>query len=466
MMSVDSNLLAGSQIHIPDELVKFLKQDTYSLLIKGYAGTGKTTLALSLLREMKIDKNCLYISTRISPDQLFQYHPWLGEIFALPTKSTPTDPPEAITNQPTIIDARLDEPSSLFERITNELMDVKAPTIVLDTWDAISYFMDKDALMNNARVLQTWMERAGAKLIFVSESPEDKTFDFLVDGMIELKLRHHNERRIREMFLSKLRGIRINRSSYLFSVNHGIFHSYERHNPSDFLRHAHLLIPGKKNKNELTVEYVSSGYNEFDELLDGGLPHGSVTAIELEPNVSAKIVLAFLGKIFANFVDNHDILVLQSLGNSGIDIMEKHLKSKRISHDLVNIFRFAHHSDAKKIDKSIVEQIEETITALKKKFPEKRLLTMISSDITEEMKSKHELSSFLSFIKNNSTISIFTSRSSENSPHHFPHHSDIHIRITDINGTTLIQPEIPWSHLYAMVLRHGKERQIDLDPIV
>jgi hypothetical protein len=126
----------------------------------------------------------------------------------------------------------------------------------------------------------------------------------------------------------------------------------------------------------------------------------------------------------------------------------------------------SHHSNAEKIDKNILEQITDTIVTLKKKFPEKRILTMISSDITEGIKSKHELNSFLSFIKNNSTISIFVSRLSENDPRHLLQHSDIHLRITDINGTIFIQPEIPWSHLYAMVLRHDKENQIDLDPVV
>ena len=34
---------------------------------------------------------------------------------------------------PNFEDARLDEPESLFERITNELMDIKSPIIVIDT---------------------------------------------------------------------------------------------------------------------------------------------------------------------------------------------------------------------------------------------------------------------------------------------------------------------------------------------
>ena len=60
--------------NIPIELKQFLQQDTYSLLIKGHAGTGKTTLALTILREQDVNMNCLYISTRISPEKLFQYY--------------------------------------------------------------------------------------------------------------------------------------------------------------------------------------------------------------------------------------------------------------------------------------------------------------------------------------------------------------------------------------------------------
>jgi predicted ATP-dependent serine protease len=60
---------------IPSELMQFVKHDTYSLLIKGYAGTGKTTLSLTILRVLNIKSNFFYISTRISPRQIFIYDP-------------------------------------------------------------------------------------------------------------------------------------------------------------------------------------------------------------------------------------------------------------------------------------------------------------------------------------------------------------------------------------------------------
>ena len=59
-------------IWMPDELLQFIKRGTYSLLIKGFAGTGKTTLALTILRALESKNNFFYISTRISPKQLFE----------------------------------------------------------------------------------------------------------------------------------------------------------------------------------------------------------------------------------------------------------------------------------------------------------------------------------------------------------------------------------------------------------
>jgi archaellum biogenesis ATPase FlaH len=167
--------------NIPSEIMEFVKRDTYSLLIKGNAGTGKTTLALTILRALNIQKDFQYISTRVSPNQMYQYYPWLEQFFEINKKPQASDIIENNTETLPFIDARLDEPSSLFERLTDQLMDNKAPMIIIDSWDTIGYFMDREALMNNARVLQTWRERAKAKMIFISEDPSVLTFDYLAD---------------------------------------------------------------------------------------------------------------------------------------------------------------------------------------------------------------------------------------------------------------------------------------------
>src|SRR5689334_5114392 len=275
-------------VHIPYELMQFVQRNTYSLLIKGYAGTGKTTLSLTILRALKIKSNFFYISTRISPKQLFLYYPWLDKFVGRPKVSEPNELSGRDYNLSSFEDARLDEPESLFERITNQLMDVKAPIIIIDSWDAIASFMDKEARLNNERVLQTWRERAGAKLIFISENPSDTTLDFLVDGIVELNQKLHDGVRIREVSLTKLRGIQIKKPSYIYTLYKGIFQSYNPYDPRDFMfsdsynfnNNNNYLNRMQRQRRGSTLhdpslmrdDYVPSGYEQLDEALGGGFP--------------------------------------------------------------------------------------------------------------------------------------------------------------------------------------------------
>ena len=199
--------------HLPNEILKFVKNDSYSLLVKGKPGTGKTTFALTLMDNLNHDSNYFYISTRLSIKQLLFFFPWINKFTSINDSKY----------EYKFEDARLDEPESLFERITNQLMDVKSPIIIIDTWDAIASFMDKESRLNNERVLQIWRERAGAKLIFLSESCETTLLDSIVDGVITLKNEFKQPNQYRKLFINKLRGISINCSKYYFSLSDGFF---------------------------------------------------------------------------------------------------------------------------------------------------------------------------------------------------------------------------------------------------
>src|SRR5215204_520062 len=255
-------------INIPSELMHFVKKDTYSLVIKGAAGTGKTTLSLTILKALDIKSNFFYICTRVSPRQLSISYPWISKYMDNQKERT-SGPPMMETDVPiNFEDARLDEPESLFERITNELMDVKAPLIIIDSWDAVASFMDREARLNNERVLQTWRERAGAKLIFVNEDPADTSLDFVVDGIVELKQSYYNNVKMRQIFLQKLRGTRIKRPSYLYTLENSIFHSFAPYQPIK-------LEPRRRGDaaevSELsTDDNIGSGYPMLDASLGSG----------------------------------------------------------------------------------------------------------------------------------------------------------------------------------------------------
>src|ERR671917_1586111 len=293
--------------NIPEDLFQFIRRDTYSLLVKGYAGTGKTTLALTILNVLGLKNNFFYISTRLSPKQLFQYYPWL-EDFVQQSAAHGTHLSQDREMMSTFEDARLDEPESLFERITNQLMDIKSPIIIIDSWEAIASFMDREARLNNERVLQTWRERAGAKLIFISEQPADTTLDFLVDGIVELKQSYYNNVKIRQIFLHKLRGTRINRSSYLYTLENSIFHSFEPYQPIKF--EPHRRNPAKISEFSIG-DNIGSGYPVLDASLGSGFPRKGLVLLELDSHVNMTIALMFLQRIISNLVLSGNPVVLQ-----------------------------------------------------------------------------------------------------------------------------------------------------------
>src|SRR5512137_3122430 len=62
----------------PKEIVTFLcSPGGHSLILRGTAGTGKTTLALQMIEELAAVQQSYYMSTRVSDQSLFNQFPWL-----------------------------------------------------------------------------------------------------------------------------------------------------------------------------------------------------------------------------------------------------------------------------------------------------------------------------------------------------------------------------------------------------
>lgn|SRR5215467_10197637 len=305
-------------MQIPPELMQFVRRDTYSLLIKGNSGTGKSTLSLTILKALQIRSNFFYISTRLSPKQLFVNYPWLDK-FVIRENMEVNDPSNQRSSLSSFEDARLDEPESLFERITNQLMDVKAPIIIIDSWDAIASFMDTEARLNNERVLQTWRERAGAKLIFTSEDSQNNTLDFIVDGIVELRQKAYRNTDVRQVFLTKLRGTKIDRSSYMFTLSNGIFRSYSHYNPSDFHLvdmkansqakkdlHDHTRLLSRSNSSLKKEKKITGILCDSPNIEYYNSAQNKIMLIEIDQIISPNAYVSFLAKIASHFMSDYD----------------------------------------------------------------------------------------------------------------------------------------------------------------
>ncbi len=463
-----------SDIYMPDELMQFIQHGTYSLLIKGFAGTGKTTLALTILRALESQYNFFYISTRLSPKQLFEYYPWLNRFVEQPNLRNSDDRSTVRRILPSFEDARLDEPESLFERITNQLMDIASPIIVIDSWDAIASFMDKEARMNNERVLQTWRERAGAKLIFISEHPADTTLDFLVDGIVELRQNYYDSVKIREMRLLKLRGVRIGRPSYIYTLENGIFRSFAPYKP--------LKLPLLRKKMSSaadilsgTSDHIRSGYPLLDRDLDGGLPRKGIVLLELDSHVNAIVVLAFLGKMVSNFVASGNLVLLQPFDWMSPQIIMDHLGPYIPKK---NLFKILWTQEVAGLSENLImprqkehDPLLAAMINMKHKHSDKLILNIMGSDILQKLygpNTKNKMDDLLIFLRTSTDLTIAVIRHSQaDMLQHFAGISDLHLRILMIDDTLFIQSVAPASTLYSIVFdTSNRGGQIYLKPIV
>lgn len=484
-MSSNQNeiLKINNEIKIPDNLLKLLKSDTYVLLIKGGPGTGKTSLALTILLSLHAKNRSTFISTRVSPSKLFQYHGWLEKFFTIPKKLSQQEDSEVVTDSVVFVDGRLYESGTLYERISNELLDTKEPVIIIDSIDAIESFTDKETLRNDAKILQTWCERSRAKVIITVEDPNDSTFDYIADGIIELKDDFFKGHKMRKIVLTKLRGIKIERASYFFTLNNGIFRSFEPYNPSAYETSFLPMdsVPLTRNVSDLFVEsYFSTGYNELDKALRGGFPRRRVIDLIIDPNISSGVIVVLLSKIIANFTLEKNPVLFQGFDKLDSNFLGKEIEASfpdAANNGLIKIFppiiprkinESSNLDQRYRLGKDHIEYINNNVTKMKKEFPDKLLINIMGFDISDiyyNTETTIVMKSLINFIKTNTALSILVSRhlGVENN---ISQKSEICLRLLIIDSTLFLLSLTPMSQLFAVIPADYRHVNMRLAPVV
>lgn len=446
-----------SLLDITSELREFMKNDTYSLLIKGRSGTGKTTFSLSILRSLKAKNNFFFISTRSSPKQMFEHYPWLRKFINEPIKDI--DSPDVGQNLSAFEDARLDEPESLFERVTNQLMDVKNPVIIIDSWDSVASLMDREARLNNERVLQTWRERAKAKLIFTSEESVESSLEYIVDGVVELDYELKDGIRTRSLFLKKLRGIPIKRSVYLFTLKDRILRCFDSYDPRDF-----RINKSDKNPKETdhSTQLPQTGYQDLDNYIGGTLPQKGLITIEKEDTISNDIIALFLNDLFYNFSRRGYSLLL----DSGLkDVLTDMHKSKNQNYKLhiMDELRCPEGSAQNEIKgkNNFYKYVDKAVSGLSK---EKIVAMVESKSLDNFMSSTSDIDDYCRFIKSKFELS-FLILNSNNKLERYYSVSDIHLKFILICGTLFLKCSTPASALFGVKVANSVP-QIQLDHVL
>lgn len=332
----------------PKEIVKFLSSPGgHSLILRGTAGTGKTTLALQMIEEMAAVQQSYYMSTRVSDQSLFNQFPWLlekvkeGEILKARKKirkkadseqqvekillglaaikgemkgEKAKAPRKELMRLQGVIESggeeSVAEPTGEQEitvtigstmpeiEMAYDVVDKALPDrtlVVIDSIDALAekYGVPAAKLINTLQ--RDLVDGVGSNIIYVLETP-DQLLDYLGDGVIYLNINYSTGRRIREMDIVKLRGCEIRQSKYVYTLLGGRVRTFE---------YSRYSKPDKPKTfsplDDPDSKHVSTGNMELDSMIEGGLKKGTITLIELSPGVPVVASAAIEHAIICNF---------------------------------------------------------------------------------------------------------------------------------------------------------------------
>ncbi len=264
---------------IPAEINTFFK-DEYgkTLLIKGAPGSGKTVFALTLLSTL--EGNGTYLATRVDSDTLYMQHPWIKEAISPDNiiDATQSGGGHASASQGvTIKPLKYTNVPEFLKAVYVRTEKMESPVVIIDSWEAIAFYSgyyeqrDKEELEHN---LCDVARRTKTKIILLVEYTGQTALDYLVDGVVVIESDLYEERRVRRMFMQKLRGCLITNPVRLFSLNNGIFKCFVE------FKGVEVAIENPAIRDpipDLSDMRISTGIKDLDQVISG---YGSFNLFE------------------------------------------------------------------------------------------------------------------------------------------------------------------------------------------
>lgn len=510
----------------PKELVRFLASPGgHSLILRGMAGTGKTTLALQTIEELAAVQQSYYMSTRVSDQSLFHQFPWLldkvreGEILKARKKIKKKGdseqqvekillglaqikgelksekvkaPRKELMRLQGLIEAggeeQVAEPGSAEGELVvsvgammpeiemaYDVVDRALPErtlVVIDSIDALAekYGVPPSRMITTLQ--KDLVEGCGCNIVYVLETP-DPLLDYLGDGVIYLSVNNSTGRRIRELDFLKLRGCEIRQPKYVYTLLGGRVRTFEysRYMKPDRPK-AFAPIPDQDGK------HVSTGIPDLDSMIDGGLRKGTITLIELSPGVPVVASSSIENAIICNSVAHKRGVAWIPTKKTGADTAREELLGF-VSADAFdkNVRILEPHAPAGAPKPYAVTLEGEDIKVDMKwqdveynlRNTDSPVLTAIGFDSLESVYGSGVLDGlmeFLSSLLNNDGILVATVTPSVKSTSRLSDLAHTHLRIDKTSGVTMIRGEEPYTAPHAMTDPDSGDFRPKLVPIL
>ena len=494
----------------PKELVKFLSSPGgHSLILRGMAGTGKTTLALQTIEELASIQQSYYMSTRVSDQSLFNQFPWLldkvkeGEILKARKKvrkkadseqqvdkillglaaikgelksEKVKSPRKELMKLQGVIEAggeeQFAEPGanegelivsvgSMMPEIemAYDVVDKALPErtlVVIDSIDALAEKYGVPASKMISSLQKDLVEGCGTNIVYVLETP-DPLLDYLGDGVIYLSLNSTTGRRIRELDILKLRGCEIRQPKYVYTLVGGKVRTFEytRYSKPDKPR-PFETIPDCDSK------HISTGNADLDAMIEGGLKKGTITLIELSPGVPVIASAAIESAIICNSVTQGRGVAWIPTKKAGAESAREELLGFVSADSFDKNVRILepHAPTGAPKPYAITLEGEDIKVDMKWQDIEYNLkntgapiLTIIGFDSLESIYGAGVLDGMMEFLTsllNNDGIFVATVTPSVRSTSRLSDLAHTHLRIDKISGVTMIRGEEPFTAPNAM----------------
>lgn len=315
---------------IPREIVEFFNASGgHSLIVKGPAGTGKTTFALQLTEELGEVAASHYLSSRVSDESLYRQFGWLKERLKPAGLQTgaKTHPGTKVTRIALDqLEGKLqegkegedDEPESIgsgevkgnFLEVTlgfdlpeleaaYDFVDDRLPErslVLIDSIDALAEHYGIPAARLITVLQKDLIEGSKQNVMYVLESSGETRLDYLGDGVVSLVASEYEGRRLRILTIEKLRGQQVQQHRYLYTLDGGRLTAF---NIREEIRPVKAQ-PWKPVK-DLGRDQVSLGFEPFDRFTNG-LSRGRVSVLEISNAVPADYVDWLRTGLICNFV--------------------------------------------------------------------------------------------------------------------------------------------------------------------
>lgn len=324
---------------VPPEVIEFLSgRGGRSLIVKGGAGTGKTTFGLELLEKVGRPAQSYYLSTRVGDEALYRQFPWLkatemrarildaGKLFleavrgsgGAATPELPESEQKKIAaarevmrtfteehGPPTRVDRThlvallrrnpMPEMENIYNRIERALPEKSL--LVIDSLEGVTHKYGLEMEEFVMALQKDLVENSNTNVVMILEKPEAGGIEYLVDGLLSFVREELDERRVRHMRLEKLRATAIGRPRYAITLAGGRFEALGVAVPDHGQSSSQGWSPVPDPE-----RFYSTGIPDFDHLLGGGYRRGSFNAFEIDVNVGIDDYYMLFLPTFLNFL--------------------------------------------------------------------------------------------------------------------------------------------------------------------